>query len=105
MSLFKAETSIFDLELFKDLGLKPFATDNNKKMFVGEYKLPHYEKANVKISVSCGPAQFWEFEVETDEGYKCTIKTGSGSLSDYWPSVLKVAEDCFVVTAYSNGNQ
>jgi hypothetical protein len=43
------------------------------------------------------PAQFWEFEVETDEDYKCVIETGSGFLSDYWGSVLKVAEGCFIV--------
>ena len=45
------------------------------------------------------PAQFWKFEVETDEDYKCVITTGSGALSDYWQSVLKVAEGCFVVNA------
>lgn len=95
----EAQTYRTDLELFHELGLKTFKTDSQEELFVGEYKLPHYDKANVKISVTCMPAQFWKFEVETDEDYKCVIKTGSGSLSDYWQSVLKVAEGCFVVNA------
>ena len=94
-----AETYRVDLELFHELGLKTFKTESQEKLFVGEYKLPHYDKAKVKISVTCVPAQFWEFEVETDEDYKCVIRTGSGALSDYWQSVLKVAEGCFVVNA------
>jgi hypothetical protein len=95
----EAQTYRTDLELFQELGLKTFKTDSREELFVGEYKLPHYDKANVKISVTCMPAQFWKFEVETDEDYKCVIKTGSGALSDYWQSVLKVAEGCFVVNA------
>jgi hypothetical protein len=95
----EAQTYRTDLELFHELGLKTFKTDSQEQFFVGEYKLPHYEKANVKISVTCMPAQFWQFEVETDEDYKCVIRTGSGALSDYWQSVLKVAEGCFVVNA------
>jgi len=94
-----AQTYRTDLELFRELGLKIFKTDSQEKLFIGEYKLPHYGKAIVKISVTCMPAQFWQFEVETDEDYKCVIKTGSGALSDYWQSVLKVAEGCFVVNA------
>lgn len=86
-----------DLELFNKLGLKPFETELKEKTFVGEYKLPNYDKANVKIFVTCLPAQFWEFEVETDENYKFSIGTGSGLLSDYWDSVILVAEGCFVV--------
>lgn len=95
----EAQTYRTDLELFHELGLKTFKTDNKKELFVGEYKLPHYNKANVKISVICMPAQFWKFEVETDEDYKCIIRTGSGTLSDYWNSVIKVAEGRFVVNA------
>jgi len=97
-NLGESKTYDADLELFQELGLKTFKTNSQEKLFVGEYKLPHYDKANVKISVICMPAQFWEFEVETDEDYKCVIRTGSGSLFDYWQSVLKVAEGCFVVS-------
>lgn len=93
----EAETYQEDFELFQNLGLKRFKTDSRKKFIVGEYKLPHYEKGKVKISVTCLPAQFWEFEVETIDGKKFNIKTGSGTLSNYWDSVLKVAEDMFVV--------
>lgn len=92
-----AETYKVDLDLFRELGLKTFKTDSQEKLFVGEYKLPLYDKANVKISVTCWPGQTWEFEVETDEDYKCIIKTGSGPLSDYWDSVLLVAEGRFEI--------
>ena len=93
----KSNTYFVDLPLFKELGLAPFNINTHEKKCIGEYKLPNYDKAKVKISVTCTPAQFWEFEVETDENYKFIISTGSGALSDYWTSVLKVAEGCFVV--------
>ena len=95
----EAQTYRADSELLHKLGLKTFKTDNQKQFVVGKYKLPNYKKANVKISVTCMPAQFWQFEVETDEGGKYNIETGSGSLSDYWDSVLKIAEGMFVVNA------
>jgi hypothetical protein len=38
------ETYTHDLELFHKLGLKPFKTDSQEKLFVGEYKLPNYDK-------------------------------------------------------------
>lgn len=95
----EAQTYSTDLELFQKLGLTPFSSENQEELFVGQYKLPHYDKANIKIFVTCMPAQFWIFEVETDEDYKCVIRTGSGALSDYWQAVLKVAEGCFVVNA------
>lgn len=95
----EAKTYQVDLELFQELDLKTFKTGSQEQFLVGEYKLPNYEKAKVKISVTCMPAQFWQFEVETDEGHKFNIETGSGSLSDYWDSVMKVAESMFVVNA------
>lgn len=88
-----------DLELFQNLGLNTFTTDNKDQLFVGEYKLPHYDKTSVKIYVTCMPAQFWKFEIKTDEDCKYVIKTGSGSLSEYWDSVMLVATGCFVVNA------
>lgn len=95
----EAKTYQVDLELFQELDLKTFKTDSHEQFVVGEYKLPNHKKAKVKISVTCMPAQFWQFEVETDEGNKFNIETGSGSLSNYWDSVIKVAEDMFVVNA------
>lgn len=95
----EAKTYQVDLELFQELDLKTFKTDSQEQFVVGEYKLPNYKKAKVKISVTCIPAQFWQFEVETDEGRKFHIETGSGSLSDYWDSIMKVAEGMFVVNA------
>jgi hypothetical protein len=38
------------------------------------------------------PAQFWRFEIITEENKKFEVKNGSGCLSEYWPGVLKIAE-------------
>lgn len=94
-----AKTYSWDLELFQKLGLTPFSIDNQDELFVGEYKLPHYDTAKIKIWVTCMPAQFWRFEIETDEDKKFEVSTGSGAMSDYWSSVLKVAEGMLVVNA------
>ena len=90
-------TYSLDLQLFKELKLKPFSGNTHKEIFVGQYKLPHYEKAKIKIFVTCMPAQFWRFEVETDGGQNFEVETGSGLMSDFWPSVIKVAEGMLVI--------
>lgn len=94
-----AKTYSCDLELFKKLGLKPFKTNNQDELFVGEYELPDYERAKIKIFVTCTPAQFWRFEIETDENKKFEVLTGSGAMLEYWSSALKVAESRLVVKA------
>lgn len=43
------------------------------------------------------PAQFWRFEISTERNEKFEVKTGSGSLSDYWPGILQIAEGMLVV--------
>lgn len=93
----KVETYPQDYELFNSLGLKKFSVNIREDYLVGNVKLPHYEKANVSIYVRGYPSQFWKFEIETDEGDKYVIKTGSGGLYTYWNSVLLVAEGMFVV--------
>jgi len=97
MNIFYNGTYREDYELFDKLGLSRFDTNNKEEIFVGEYKLPYYEYTKIKIYVSFAPAQFWRFYVETEDGKKINIETGSGSLSDYWNMVLKVAEDMFIV--------
>lgn len=94
--LFMSKTYTQDLELFKELGLDTFETNDNEWVFVGEYKLPNYDVAKVKIYVMCMPAQFWKFEIETEEDMKFEIKTGSGYLSTYWESIMLVATGMFV---------
>lgn len=94
----KSETYPSDLKLFEKLGLKPFETENQEQIFLGEYKLPHYEKAKIKIYVTCMPAQFYQFQVISESGIKYKIETGSGTLSEYWESVVKVATDMFEVS-------
>lgn len=94
---FSSNTYGWDLPLFESLGLKPFVIHDQRRTLVGKYKLPDCEMASVEIWVTCMPAQFWQFIIETDEGRKFEATTGSGSLSDYWPSILKIAEGMLVV--------
>lgn len=91
-ALYPSKTYSQDLELLKELGLKPFQAPDQEEILVGQYKLPHHKKAKVKIWVSCMPAQFWRFEINTEENRKFEANTGSGCLSEYWPGVLKIAE-------------
>lgn len=86
-----------DLELFQQLGLKTFEANDNKEVFVGVYNIPNHGDAKISLSVRCYPAQTWKFDIETESGRKYRINTGSGPLSEYWPSVMKVATDCFNV--------
>ena len=86
-----------DLKLFSKLGLTPFSINTREKVEVGEYKLPDHEKAVVKIFVTAAPAQFWSFDIKTDEGNDCIINTGSGALSDYWGSIMLVATDMMIL--------
>lgn len=95
--LAKYGTYVVDLKLFKKLGLEPFETDTQEKLYVGEYKLPNKEKANVKIYVTCMPAQIWEFEVETEDSKKYFIRAGQGSLSMFWESVSYIADGFITV--------
>ena len=55
--------------------------------------------ATIHISVIGMPAQFWSFSIEpvNSDCVPCVIRTGSGSLSHYWPSVVMVAEGMFAV--------
>lgn len=95
-----SETYTQDLSLFSKLGLKPFQTDNQEELFIGEYKFdePDYPSdAYIKIFVRCQGAQIWRFEVLTIDGDKFEINCGSGALRDYWESVMKVANGCFQV--------
>ena len=97
--LSEVKTYNCDLELFKELGLKPFCFDMNKvknrTKYVGKVKA---SKGKVKIWMQGHPAQFWQFEVEdTEGGNKYFISTGSGALTDFWPTIKKMARNMFVV--------
>ena len=100
MGLRTSSTYEWDLVLFKKLGIDTFTTEEQEKIYLGEHKFEHYEKAKVKIWVTCLPAQIWEFEVTTDEDKVFSIETESGSLCDYWDSIEKIATDMLVVNAH-----
>ena len=87
-----------DLALFQELGFKVFQTDNNDKLFVGEYKLLDYNKAKIKIFVRCLPEQIWSFEITTLADEFFMLQTGSGALSDFWDSAFNIAAGILIVT-------
>lgn len=95
----KAKTYHCDLPLFEKLGLTPFVINNQDKNFLGEYKIPDHDIASVKIWVTCMPAMFWHFEVKNEEGEMFKVNTGSGSLTDYWDSVEKIATNMLAVNS------
>jgi len=98
-----------DYALLAELGLPQWTAPLRAETLVGEvYPYPAEEeprgRTKIHIFVSCAPAQFYRFVVERlseTEGYEgmeqVEISTGSGTLSRYWPMVMAVASNCFVV--------
>lgn len=90
-----------DLPLFAELGLDRFqAAAHGIEIHVGVARFP---AGSVQISVSCYPAQFWKLEVERDEPEAhIMLTTGSGSLTEYWPTVLLFLSDMMNVKEVSD---
>jgi hypothetical protein len=90
------ETLKIDLPLFAELRLLPFKACRSERALVGKVTLAG--GSYVKIWVTAAPAQFWHFKVYCAENSKVhKVSTGSGSLSDYWPSVRLMAEGLLTV--------
>jgi len=94
-----SQTYNIDIPLFKRLGWDTFTfEDDNVFRYVGQSQV---NEKLIQCHVACTPAQFWKFEIypitnEIDFNFKkndgaITIKTGSGSLEDYWEKIVKVA--------------
>lgn len=94
------ETYDEDRPLFKDLGLKPFGFLDLRSEWheCGVVKL---DSAHIKVEVCCMPAQFWRFTIEGNiqDVRSGVLSTGSGTLTEYWPSVLHWANGCLVFEA------
>jgi hypothetical protein len=88
----RSNTDEKDLDLFMSLTFFPFSTCSQEEFFVGKYKLPDSDVSEISVYVTCMPAQFWRFDITTEDGFKYMLTTGSGILSDYWEIALKVAE-------------
>lgn len=95
-----ATTYTSDFDLFRRLGFKRFSIDDKEYHIVGIYKLPDYNTAEIKVSVMCWPAQFWKFEIKTNEGTYFTLTTGSGSLDDFWATMILFAQGMIGVKRY-----
>lgn len=84
-----------DQHLLRKLGLKTFVGKIWEKIYLGEVKNEENE-TSVKVWVQGAPAQFWVFEFSNED--KITkISTGSGTLSEYWPSIELMLENMFVI--------
>ena len=92
-----ADTYDSDLPLFAELRLKPFKNiPSRKRHYIGVVRLD--QERTVEIYVTPVPAQFFEFDINCD-GKRYKVTTGSGCLSDYWPSAKLIAENMLVVEA------
>jgi hypothetical protein len=88
-----------DLPLLAELGLKPFRGKTWQEVFVGKVTL---DDALIFLWVTGAPAQFWRFEIVDFGNYQThTVTTGSGSLSDHWPHVKRIAEGMLGVDSVS----
>lgn len=98
--LFSGRTYDWDLSLFRDLGLKAFVDIETQDEF--EVGTVRTEEGEVRVRVSCMPAQFWVFDVlpdpEHSDARPIRLSTGSGSLSDYWPTVVLFLKGMMVAT-------
>lgn len=89
--LLRSGTYSHDRPLFDRLGLRYFRQQGMSDWLeVGTVEL---ETASVKVEVYCAPAQFWRFTVtpKAEDVQAGVLTTGSGTLSEYWPSVVQWA--------------
>lgn len=88
-----------DLPLLEGLGLKPFRGKTWEEVFVGKVTLG---SALIFIWVTGAPAQFWRFEIVDFGDYRThSVTTGSGSLTDHWAHVLRIADGMLVAQSVS----
>ena len=93
----KEQTSNSDLLLFKELGLRPFSTDDKKELFIGKVTTTY---GDISIWVTCMPAQFWTFVIYCKESNKQTkFSTGSGNLRDFYSFAKVIMEGMIVIEA------
>lgn len=97
--LFEPRFYSLDHELLRELGFDPNRElESHELNVLGTYEHHYDGKAEVAYRVVIGvtplPAMFWQFDVEpvTTDGKAVRVTTGSGALSDYWPSVKLLAE-------------
>jgi len=90
-------TYSFDRSLFRELGLRFFENiPVHTTVKVGTIRV---HQASVEIYVYGAPAQFWHFHIRFDDPQEDNfiISTGSGSFSDYWKFIEKIASRMIVV--------
>lgn len=95
MGVYYAETYTKDRELFDRLGLRKFAIGHgfdDRDESLNDWRdlgTVEFEWASVRVEVTCLPAQFFRFTVtaKSEDVQTVTLTTGSGSLSDFWPTI------------------
>ncbi|WP_298435035.1 hypothetical protein [Ottowia sp.] len=98
-----------DIPLLTQLGLRAWHAPLHQEVLVGEV-CPYEdaeqpgEETTVHIYVTCFPAHSYRFVIERkseDEDYagmeRVEVRTGSGTLSRYWPMALAIADHSLVV--------
>lgn len=93
-NLMTGSTYVDDYLLFDKLKLKRFKYLYKEEYFVGEVKEKEY---SVKIFVNCLPSQFWRFEIIDVNNKHFQLSSGSGCLSDFWPSIELLAKNMLAI--------
>jgi hypothetical protein len=84
-----------DRLLLRRLGLKPCALPHGAETLIGTVKFPRTRVSravSVKIFCTALPAMFWKFEFYLCGQFVDQMETGSGSLTTFWPKVLRQVE-------------
>lgn len=93
-----ADTYSSDLALFKKLGLEPFEDADTNERSLGRVAVDD-DGSYVDVFVACYPAQFWRFVIHrADSKETLEMRTGSGTLSAYWPAVEPFAQGMADIT-------
>lgn len=85
-----------DIKLLTRLGLPLWESKLGEGIYLGEvfpFSKENGKSISIKIWVTCTPAQFYRFIIHNSGAdIFAEIKTGSGSLTKYYPMALAVAE-------------
>lgn len=103
-----------EIALLRDLGLKLYDGASREPVELGSVTL--HEASNegpavtIAVVVSCMPATFWRFAItraNENDDYReyptedIIVRTGSGSLTEYWPAAVLVAENSLTIERVS----
>lgn len=107
MSIFEVcEPVLEDIQLLRDLNLPAWKAQAMEETYLGDVTQISSrgdDQSRIEVFVTPMPTQFYRFEIyrrseESNEMETLTVKTGSGTLTQYWPMVQAIARHMLVVS-------